>query len=86
LDGKDALHPLAGDCADAHVMYRAMLGLTVQAEDAKTRAALSAEAKGWLREHRTALATLSSLSGDMKLPTPDPHAAIAAAALEYERG
>lgn len=68
LDGKPALHALAGDVADAHVMYRATLGLALEAEDAKTRTALMVEARGWLREHRTGLATLSALAGGMKLP------------------
>lgn len=84
LEGKPALHPLAGDCADAHAMYRATLGLALEAEDAKTRAALMSEARGWLREHRTALATLSALAGGMKLPEPDAHAALLAAAAEEE--
>ena len=68
LDGKPALRPLAGDCADAHAMYRATLSLAVAAEFPKDRAALMAEARGWLREHRTALATLSALAGGMRLP------------------
>jgi len=85
LGDRPALHPLAGDCADAHVVYRATLGLALAAEDPKARAALMGEARGWLREHRTALATLSALAGGMRLPTPDPHEAIAAA-LEAERG
>lgn len=70
LAGKEALHPLAGDTADAHVMYRACLALAVSAETAKERSAMMAEARGWLREHRTALGTLSALSGGMKLPEP----------------
>jgi hypothetical protein len=84
LEGKPALHALAGDCADAHVLYRATLALALDAEDAKTRAVLMSEARGWLREHRTALATLSALAGGMKLPEPDPHAALAAAAAEEQ--
>jgi hypothetical protein len=43
------------------------------------------EARGWLREHRTALATLAAMAGGMKLPEPDPHAAIAAAIAEDTR-
>jgi hypothetical protein len=82
LEGKPALHPLAGDCADAHTLYRALLGLSLATEDAKERAALLSEARGWLREHRTALATLSALAGDVKLSEPDPHAAIRAIAKE----
>jgi len=76
LDGKPALAPLAGDCADAHVMYRAVLALALNAEG-KARAALLAEARGWLKEHRTAIATLSKLAGDIKLPKPDAHKALA---------
>ncbi len=71
LEGRPALHPLAGDCADAHAMYRALLGLALATEDAKERASLLGEARGWLREHRTALATLSALAGDLK-PPPGP--------------
>ena len=71
LDGKPALHPLAGDVADAHVMYRATLALALEAEDGKARAALMSEARGWLREHRASLATLSAIAGDIRLPAPD---------------
>lgn len=71
LEGKPALHPLAGDVADAHVVYRATLALALDAEDAKTRASLMSEARAWLREHRTALATLSALAGNLQLPDPD---------------
>ena len=82
LDGKPALHALAGDCADAHCVYRATLGLALAEENAKDRAALMSEARGWLREHRTALATLAALAGGMQLPAPDPHAALFAIAAE----
>jgi hypothetical protein len=82
LDGKPALCPLAGDCADAHVLYRAYLALALAADDAKTRDGLMAESRSWLKEHRAALATLASLAGGMKLPTPDPHAELAAVANE----
>ncbi len=71
LEGKEALHPLAGDVADAHVMFRALLDLAAQAEGAKERGSLLAEARGWLKEHRTALATLSKLAGDLRLPEAD---------------
>jgi hypothetical protein len=73
LDGRPALFPLAGDCADAHAMYRGLMGLAMATEDAKERAGLLSEARGWLREHRTALATLSALAGDIKLPGVDEH-------------
>ena len=82
LDGKPALHALAGDCADAHCVYRATLGLALAEENAKDRAALMSEARGWLREHRTALATLAALAGGMQLPAPDPHAALSRALKE----
>jgi|HubBroStandDraft_5_1064220.scaffolds.fasta_scaffold354071_2 hypothetical protein len=71
LEKKPALHPLAGDVADAHAMYRAMVTLALAAEHVKDRMAMLSEARGWLREHRTSLATLSALAGDMKLPTPE---------------
>ena len=74
LKGRPELHPLAGDTADAHVMYRACLALATQAEDAKARASLMTEARGWLREHRTALATLSALAGGM-VPSVEDFAA-----------
>lgn len=70
LDGKPQLYPLAGDVADAHVLYRAHVALATAAETAKDRAALMADARAWLREHRTALATLAALAGDLKLPDP----------------
>ncbi len=68
LQGKDVLHHLAGDVADAHTMYRAALALAVRAKNPKKRTAYMSEARGWLREHRTALATLSALAGDLTLP------------------
>jgi hypothetical protein len=83
LEGKPALFPLAGDCSDAHVMYRALLALALDA-DPKDRGSLLSEARGWLREHRTALATLSALAGDLKLPTPNPHEALFRIAAEEE--
>ena len=70
LDGKPALAPLASDCADAHTLYRALLSLALAAEG-KEQAALLAEARAWLKEHRTAIATLSKLAGDIKLPRAD---------------
>ena len=76
LEGKPALYPLAGDLGDAHVLYRATLALALGEDDPKTRAALMGEARGWLREHRAALATLSALAGGMKLPEPDHHQAL----------
>jgi hypothetical protein len=73
LEGKPALHPLAGDCADAHTLYRALLALALATESAEERASLLTEARGWLKEHRTALATLSKLAGDLRLPGPSVH-------------
>jgi hypothetical protein len=70
LQERPALFPLAGDCADAHALYRGLLSLALASEDAKERAALLTEARGWLREHRTSLATLSALAGDIELPPP----------------
>jgi hypothetical protein len=85
LGDRPALHALAGDCADAHAVYRATLAMAVDAEDPKVRASLMSEARGWLREHRTALATLSALAGGMRLPEPDPHEALARALREGAR-
>jgi hypothetical protein len=82
LEDKPALHPLAGDCADAHCMYRGLMALALAAEDAKTRAALMSEARGWLREHRTALATLCSLAGGLQLPEAKGFVATVNAALD----
>jgi hypothetical protein len=70
LEDKPALHPLAGDCADSHVVYRGLLTLALSTDDPRARATLLGEARGWLREHRTALATLCALAGGLSLPTP----------------
>lgn len=70
LEGKPALHALAGDCADSHVVYRALLSLALGTDDPRARATLLGEARGWLREHRTALATLCALAGGLELPSP----------------
>jgi hypothetical protein len=73
LAGRPELHPLAGDAADAHVVYLGLRTLALQSEDPKERASLLSEARGWLREHRSSLATLCALAGDIKLPEPaDP--------------
>jgi hypothetical protein len=69
LEGREVLHHLAGDCADAHTVFRALLSLALDAEP-KERTKLLTEARGWLREHRTALATLSALAGNV--PKADP--------------
>jgi hypothetical protein len=74
LDGRPSLHPLAGSVADSHVMFRALTALALSAEG-RDRTALLTEARGWLREHRTALATLLALAGDVAAP-PDPDEAL----------
>jgi hypothetical protein len=84
LEGKPALFPLAGDISDAHALYRGLLSLALETTDAKERASLLSEARGWLREHRTALATLSALAGDIKVPSPDPHAELRRIATEEQ--
>jgi hypothetical protein len=84
LEGRPELHPLAGDVADAHVMYLGMRTLALQTDDKRERAQLLTESRAWLREHRSCLATLAALAGDVKLPEPNPHAAIAAAMAEEE--
>jgi len=73
------LHPLASDVADSHVMYLGLRTLALGCEIPKERTALLTESRGWLREHRTSLATLAALAGGMTLPTPDPHQALARA-------
>lgn len=55
----EALLELAADVADAHTMYRALMSLAAQGDADALR-----EARQWLREHRTALATLSGLAGE----------------------
>lgn len=54
-----ALARLAGDVADAHTVYRALLALGAQGDVEALR-----EARAWLREHRSALATLSGLASE----------------------
>jgi hypothetical protein len=83
LKDRPALFALAGDVADSHVMYRALLQLALDA-DLKDRASMLTEARGWLREHRTGLATLSALAGDIELPKPDPHAELRRIAREEQ--
>lgn len=71
LESKPVLWSLAGDVADAHVLYRAHVALAVAAEETKERNDLMQEARAWLREHRTALATLRALAGDLHVPSPN---------------
>lgn len=54
-----ALARLAGDVADSHTVYRALLALGAQGDVEALR-----EARAWLREHRSALATLSGLASE----------------------
>lgn len=48
---------LAGDVADAHTVYRALLALAAKGDMDAFK-----EARAWLREHRSALATLAGLA------------------------
>ena len=68
LVDKDVLFPLAGATVDANTLYRATLALAVKARNPERRAALMSESRAWLKEHRTALGTLSALAGDLRLP------------------
>lgn len=52
------LTALAGDAATAAAVYRGLLALGVAGDKDALR-----EARGWLREHRQTLATLSALAG-----------------------
>lgn len=55
---------LAGDVADARAVYRALLALAAEeTQDASARLDALREARAWMREHRTGLATLSALAG-----------------------
>jgi hypothetical protein len=53
-----ALARLVGATCDAHVMYRALLGLAAQGD----KQALG-ESRAWLREHRACLRELAALAG-----------------------
>jgi hypothetical protein len=71
VQGDPALLRLAGDVADAHTVYRALLALAAKGDTEALR-----ESRAWLREHRSALATLSSLadeSKDVERPKGDEH-------------
>lgn len=50
---------LAGNVADAHTVYRALLAQGVGGDVEALR-----EARAWFREHRSGLATLSALAGE----------------------
>jgi len=52
-----ALARLVGNAADAHTVYRALLHLAAQGDSQAL-----GEARAWLREYRSCLATLSALS------------------------
>lgn len=56
IAGDPVLARLAGDVADAHTVYRALLALAAKGDAEALR-----ESRAWLREHRAALATLSGL-------------------------
>lgn len=62
------LGSLVGDVADAHTMYRALLALAAKGDGDALR-----EARAWLREHRSALATLSGLAGESSTAPDDGH-------------
>lgn len=66
---RSELSALAGDAATAETVYRALLAAAVNGE--KIDLGLLAEARNWLREHRTALATLSNLAGGTKMPASE---------------
>jgi hypothetical protein len=51
-------------------VYRALLTLAFSSADPKALIALLAEARGWLKDHRAAFATLCSLAGGLTLPDP----------------
>jgi hypothetical protein len=70
LQERPALFPLAGATADAHALYRAHVALALATADTKERGQLMTEARGWLREHRSNLATLAALAGSIAIPTP----------------
>ena len=84
LAGKEVLYDLAGATVDASTMYKATLARGVKTRNPAQRADLMAQARAWLKEHRACIATLSSLAGDLKLPEPNPHEAMFAAAREEE--
>lgn len=70
-----ALARLVGSTCDAHVMYRALLGLAATGD----KDALS-ESRSWLREHRACLRELAALAGLVSEATPaNPHAVFNAA-------
>lgn len=80
------LAALAGDVADSHTLFLGLRTLALASEEPKERAALLGEARAWAREHRSGLATLAALAGDIRLPAVDPHEALRAIAREEGRG
>lgn len=54
-----ALRPLIGGAVDSWVVYRALLGLGAQGDGEALK-----ESRAWLREHRSAIATLAALMND----------------------
>lgn len=59
IGSDDVLARLAGDVADAHTVFRALIALGAKGDAEALR-----EARHWLREHRSALTTLVKLAGD----------------------
>ncbi len=71
LPAHPALLALAGDAADARAIYRGLLTLAAQGDAEALK-----EARAWLREHRSCLATLAGLAVELKSEAPaDPTAA-----------
>lgn len=64
--GDRVLARLAGDTADAHAVYRGYVALAVQGDMEAAR-----EARAWLREHRSCLATFSALANEIKQPSEE---------------
>jgi hypothetical protein len=81
VDARPVLHALAGDVADAHTVFRALLSEASRSDGPGRLEALQ-ESRAWMREHRASLATLCALAGDLDPPATDPHAAIEAIARE----
>lgn len=69
--GDPALVRFAGDVADAHTVYRALLALAAKGDMTALK-----EARAWLAQHRAGLATLAGLadeSSDVDKPKGDEH-------------
>jgi hypothetical protein len=55
-----ALRPLIGAAVDAWVLYRALLALGAQGDGEALK-----ESRAWMREHRSLLATISGMAGEL---------------------